>query len=125
MGDESFAGGKLLAGDAAQQFAERFAQRKNFPEIIGGEIRPHACHARTLPADLNDANHFSFGENGRAEHFLDGFRRFGIDFHAFEDRRVPCHSEIVVDFGPAIACGSTARSGRAPASASFAGQFSC
>jgi hypothetical protein len=43
MGDETFASEKLLADDAAQEFAERFAQRKNFPEIVGGEIRTRAC----------------------------------------------------------------------------------
>src|SRR6267143_4148562 len=105
MGDESFAGGELLAGDAAQQLAEWLAQRKNFPEIGGGEIRTRDCRARTLPADLNDANYFPFGENGSAEHFLDGFPLFGPDFHSFKDCRVPCHGEIVVNFGPAIARG--------------------
>src|SRR6266850_2808122 len=107
MGDESFAGGKLLAGDAAQQFAKRFAQRKNFSEIVGGEIRTRACRTRTLPADLNDANHFPFGENGSAEHFLNGFRLFGTDFHAFKYCNMPRHGEIVVNLGPAIARSSS------------------
>src|SRR5712664_2991487 len=108
MGDESPERGKSLGGDALQQFAERFAQREDLSKIVGGKIGAGASRTGTLSADLNDADDFSFGENGRAEDFLDGFRS---EFHDFKDRRMPCHGEIVVDFGPAIARGSGGEGG--------------
>ena len=100
-------GGESLAGDASQQFPERLAQREDFSEVVGSEIWTSARCGSAFSADLNDSNHFSFGENGRTQDFLNGFCHFGSNFYVFKHRRVPCHGEIVVDFGPAIASGSS------------------
>jgi hypothetical protein len=99
MREESF------AGDVVDQFAERFAERQDFAEVVGRKIRPRYLRIGTFAADLDDANDLFSRKDGSANHFLDNFTGFAGDFDAFKDRGVTYAGEIVDDFGSAFACG--------------------
>src|SRR4029077_19598296 len=89
--------GELFANDVLEEFAERLAQGEYFSEIFRRKVRPRKRCARTLAADLNDANDFGIGKNGGADNFLNGFPGFSAEFCAFKDRGVTRARKIIVD----------------------------
>ena len=111
MGDERFENEDSFAGDVLEQLAERLAKRKDLSEVVSSEVRACAGSGYALAADLNDSNDLGVQENRRADHLLDGFGGFGVDFDAFKYRGVTRSGKIIVDLGPAVARGSC-REGR-------------
>jgi hypothetical protein len=93
---------KSLGNGALQKLAERLTQRLEFGEIVGKEIGTRAGGIGTLAADLNDAEHFSVGDDGCAHDFLNGFGRVAGKFHAFEDGSVAGDGEIILDVGAIV-----------------------
>src|SRR5258708_6073796 len=95
-----------LARDMMEQLAERLAERQDFSEILGREVRASVGRSRAFPADLNDADDLAIKQNRRTDHFLNRFGSFLGDSYAFKHRRVPRGGKIILDLGPAIAGGA-------------------
>src|SRR5260221_329179 len=97
MTSPTSAGGSF-ARDVAQQFAEGLAERQDFSKIGGGEVRPGAVRV--------DAHDLAIHEDRGADHFLDGPRAIGGDFHRFENGGVARVRKSIFDFRPAIPSGA-------------------
>src|SRR5258708_40162065 len=93
-----------LARDMMEQLAERLAERQDFSEILGREVRASVGRSRAFPADLNDADDLAIKQNRRTDHFLNRFGSFLGDSYAFKHRRVPRGGGSIFDPWAAIAC---------------------
>src|SRR6266478_7600931 len=110
MEDDRFENEESFVRDVLKQLAERLAKRKDLSEVVSSEVRACAGSGCALAADLNDSNDLGVQENRRADHLLDGFGGFGVDFDAFKYRGVTRRGKIIVDLGPAVARGSCGES---------------
>ncbi len=63
---------ELIARHVLQELSEGLAQRQKLAEISRSEIRSGGSGVRSFSTDLNHADHFVGGENGRADDFLNG-----------------------------------------------------
>jgi len=80
MEDDRFENEESFVRDVLKQLAERLAKRKDLSEVVSSEVRACAGSGCALAADLNDSNDLGVQENRRADHLLDGFGGFGVDF---------------------------------------------
>src|SRR5579872_1680415 len=95
-----------VAGDVLEQLAKGLAQREDFAQIVGTEVRPGDAGVRSLAADLDDADDLVARENRSADQLLDDFGGFASDFYAFENGGVADAGEIVDDIRTALARGT-------------------
>src|SRR5260370_12603893 len=100
-----------FAGDMVKQLSERVAERQDFSEIRGREVRASVGRSRAFPADLNYPNDLAIKQNRRTDHFLNRFGSLLGDSYAFKHGRVPRGGEIILDLGPAIAGGARREGG--------------
>src|SRR5260370_6465936 len=98
-----------LARDMMEQLAERLAERQDFSEILGREVRASVGRSRAFPADLNDADDLAIKQNRRTDHFLNRFGSLLGDSYAFKHGRVPRGGVIILALAAAIAGGARPR----------------
>jgi hypothetical protein len=95
-----------FASDVAKKFSERFAERQDFSEVVGGEVRAGPVRICAFAAHLNDADNLAIQQIRRADHFLDCARGSIGDFYALENRGVPRGGKIILDLGATVAGGA-------------------
>lgn len=93
----------LVSREVQKQFAERFAERQNFSEVVGSEIRTGVHRVGAFAADLDDADYAAVGQNRRTDDFLNGFGALRSNFYTLEDAGVSNSGKIVHNFRSAFA----------------------
>src|SRR5579883_810999 len=102
---------RSFGGEALKKFAEGFAERQNFAEIVGREIRTAPDGGCAFTTDLNHADDAAIGENGRSDDFLDEIARIGTDLDALKHAGMADSSEVVDDFRAAFTCCASGNGG--------------
>src|SRR5690349_3888004 len=93
----------VFVGDELKQFAKRLAERQDFAQVVGGEVRPGFLRAGAFAADLDNADDSLAAKNRGGNHLLDEFGGFATNFHAFKNSGVANARDVVDDIRAAIA----------------------
>src|SRR5580692_7041980 len=92
-----------IACEVLEQLAEGLAERKDFAQIVGAEVRAGVFGAGAFAAHLNNANDLVAGKNRSADQFLDKLGAFAANLHPLKNGGMTDAGKIVDDVRTALA----------------------